>query len=202
MSQDQHPGAEGDFFVTFFLVVSDQDRSRNFYQSVFGGKVLLEHDPVILEVANARLILNDGGGPTDDKPTVTLTTPPDPDQVSAFLNIRVTDIATASKIWSARGAEFLTEPKDHGREIRAYIRDPDGHLIEVGQTPPRQARKAVSRSSYFERSWKLTPWLRRRRLWLPVGSRPPARAASGRSHGRRCALSGPSPVSATPRRRA
>ncbi len=68
MSQDQHPGAEGDFFVTFFLVVSDQDRSRNFYQSVFGGKVLLERDPVILEVANARLILNDGGGPTDDKP--------------------------------------------------------------------------------------------------------------------------------------
>jgi lactoylglutathione lyase len=136
MSQDQHPGAEGDFFVTFFLVVSDQDRSRNFYQSVFGGKVLRERDPVILEVANARLILNDGGGPTDDKPTVTLTTPPDPDQVSAFLNIRVTDIATASKTWSARGAEFLTEPKDHGREIRAYIRDPDGHLIEVGQTTP------------------------------------------------------------------
>ncbi|HXL20697.1 MAG TPA: hypothetical protein VN961_24520, partial [Streptosporangiaceae bacterium] len=36
--------------------------------------------------------------------------------------------------WSARGAEFLTKPKDHGREIRACIRDPDGHLIEVGQT--------------------------------------------------------------------
>jgi hypothetical protein len=35
--------------------------------------------------------------------------------------------------WSAKGAEFLTEPKDHGREIRAYLRDPDGHLIEVGQ---------------------------------------------------------------------
>ena len=85
MSQDQHPGAEGDFFVTFFLVVSDQDRSRNFYQSVFGGKVLRDRDPVVLEVANAQLILNDGGGPTDDKPTVTLTTPPDPDQVSAFL---------------------------------------------------------------------------------------------------------------------
>jgi catechol 2,3-dioxygenase-like lactoylglutathione lyase family enzyme len=35
--------------------------------------------------------------------------------------------------WSARVAEFLTEPKDHGREIRCYLRDPDGHLIEVGQ---------------------------------------------------------------------
>jgi lactoylglutathione lyase len=29
---------------------------------------------------------------------------------------------------------FLTPPKDHGREIRCYMRDPDGHLIEVGQT--------------------------------------------------------------------
>jgi catechol 2,3-dioxygenase-like lactoylglutathione lyase family enzyme len=52
---------------------------------------------------------------------------------SAFLNVRVADIAAVYKAWSARGAEFLTEPKDHGREIRAYIRDPDGHLIEVGQ---------------------------------------------------------------------
>jgi catechol 2,3-dioxygenase-like lactoylglutathione lyase family enzyme len=39
----------------------------------------------------------------------------------------------AYRDWSARGATFLTEPKDHGYEIRAYIRDPDGHLIEVGQ---------------------------------------------------------------------
>jgi catechol 2,3-dioxygenase-like lactoylglutathione lyase family enzyme len=65
--------------------------------------------------------------------TVTLTTPPDPNRASAFLNVRVADIAAVYKAWSARGAEFLTEPKDHGREIRAYIRDPDGHLIEVGQ---------------------------------------------------------------------
>jgi lactoylglutathione lyase len=47
--------------------------------------------------------------------------------------VRVADIAAAYAEWSAKGAEFLTEPKDHGREIRAYIRDPDGHLIEVGQ---------------------------------------------------------------------
>ena len=79
------------------------------------------------------LILNVGGGPTDDKPTVTLTTPPDPNRTSAFLNFRVADIAKTYKEWSARGAQFLTEPKDHGREIRAYIRDPDGHLIEVGE---------------------------------------------------------------------
>ena len=118
---------------THFLVVSDQDRSREFYKSLFDGKVLLERDPVIMKVANTWLILNNGGGPTDDKPTVTLTTPPDANRTSAILNLRVADIQKAYADWSARGAEFLTEPKDHGREIRAYIRDPDGHLIEVGQ---------------------------------------------------------------------
>jgi lactoylglutathione lyase len=65
---------------------------------------------------------------------VTLTTPPDPNRTSAFLNIRVLDIEKVYKDWSAKGAKFLAEPKDHGRGIRAYIRDPDGHLIEVGRT--------------------------------------------------------------------
>ncbi len=111
----------------------DQDRSREFYQTLFDGTVGLERDPVILRVANTWLILNEGGGPTDDKPSVTLTTPPDPDRSSGFLNVRVADIQKVYEDWSARGVEFLTEPKDHGREIRAYIRDPDGHLIEVGQ---------------------------------------------------------------------
>lgn len=69
-----------------------------------------------------------------DRAALTLPTPADPDRASAFLNIRVADIGAAYADWSARGAEFLTEPKDHGREIHAYIRDPDGHLIEVGQT--------------------------------------------------------------------
>jgi len=94
---------------------------------------VLARDPVILSLGGSWLILNAGGGPTDDKPAVTLAPPPDPNLVSAFLNLRVADIAEAYAEWSARGAQFLTEPKDHGREIRAYIRDPDGHLIEVGQ---------------------------------------------------------------------
>ena len=133
MEEFDFPAPTEGFVITNFLVVSDQDRSREFYKNVFGAKVVLARDPVILRIANTWLILNDGGGPTDDKPTVTLTTPSDPNRVSAFLNIRVADIAQTYKDWSARGAQFLTEPKDHGREIRAYIRDPDGHLIEVGQ---------------------------------------------------------------------
>ena len=134
MTNTEFPAPRSGFVLTHFLVVSDQDRSREFYRSVFGATVLLERDPVILRLANSWLILNAGGGPTDDKPTVTLAPPADPDRASAFLNIRVADIAAAYAEWSAKGAEFLTEPKDHGREIRAFIRDPDGHLIEVGQT--------------------------------------------------------------------
>lgn len=133
MERPEFPAPSVGFVVTHFLVVSDQDRSREFYQSVFDAQVVIERDPVILKLANTWLILNVGGGPTDDKPTVTLTTPPDPSRVSAFLNFRVADIAKAYKEWSAKGAQFLTEPRDHGREIRAYIRDPDGHLIEVGE---------------------------------------------------------------------
>jgi lactoylglutathione lyase len=141
MSDNDPPIPADGFVVTHFLVVSDQDRSRDFYQTVFGAAVVRERDPVILKIANSWLILNVGGGPTDDKPTVTLTPPADPSHASAFLNIRVADIAEAYAQWSARGAQFLTEPKVHAAEIRAYIRDPDGHLIEVGQTTagPRPA---------------------------------------------------------------
>ena len=34
----------------------------------------------------------------------------------------------------AKGAEFVTPPIDRGAELRCYLRDPDGYLIEVGQS--------------------------------------------------------------------
>jgi len=134
MAREDFPAPEHDFLLTHFLVVSDMDRSREFYRSMLGGTVVNERSPVIMRVANSWLILNEGGGPTDDKPHVILETPPDPNRTSAFLNIRVADIAAVYDEWCGKGVEFLTEPKDHGREIRAYVRDPDGHLIEVGQS--------------------------------------------------------------------
>jgi lactoylglutathione lyase len=133
MNRDDFPAPKDGFVLTHFLVVSDQDRSRDFYRSLFDGQVLRERDPAIMKVVNSWIILNVGGGPTDDKPNVTLTTPSDPGHASAFLNVRVADIQKVYHEWSAKGATFLTEPKDHGVEIRAYLRDPDSHLIEVGQ---------------------------------------------------------------------
>jgi predicted enzyme related to lactoylglutathione lyase len=105
-----------------------------FYAEVLGGETVRKGEPSIVALANSWIIINVGGGPTDDKPTVTLETPRDPDRVSSFLNIRVADIEAVYAEWCARGAQFLTPPKEHETEIRCYIRDPDGHLIEVGQT--------------------------------------------------------------------
>src|SRR5919197_6250223 len=89
--------------LTHFVVSDDVERSRRFYTEVLGGETVLEGEPSIVALANGWIIINRGGGPTDDKPTVTLEPPPDPDRTSAFLNIRVADIATVYAEWSARG---------------------------------------------------------------------------------------------------
>jgi len=123
--------------LAHFIVSGDVERSRRFYTEVLGGRVVFAGDPTYVALSNSWIIINVGGGPTDDKPAVTLETPRDPDRVSSFLNVRVKDIEAVYAEWSARGAQFLTPPKQHQYEIRCYIRDPDGHLIEVGQTTSR-----------------------------------------------------------------
>ena len=128
------PAPTEEIVLTQFIVSSDVERSRRFYTEVLGGETVLEGEPTVVALANGWIIINIGGGPTDDKPTVTLEPPSDQDRVSAFLNIRVADIHAVYEEWSGRGAEFVTPPIDRGREIRCYIRDPDGHLIEVGQS--------------------------------------------------------------------
>ena len=128
--------------LAHFIVSNDVQRSRRFYTEVLGGRVIFSgqggDDLAYVALANTFIVINAGGGPTDDKPTVTLEAPRDPDRVSSFLNIRVEDMKKVYAEWSARGAQFLTPPKQHQYEIRCYMRDPDGHLIEVGQTTDPQ----------------------------------------------------------------
>jgi catechol 2,3-dioxygenase-like lactoylglutathione lyase family enzyme len=133
------PPREG-FTIAHFLIVADIDRSVRFYEKVFGGRVASRGDsegaPGYVQIANTWLIVNVGGGPTPDKPTVTLTVPRDLNSFSSFMNIRVADIHACYELWKSRGAEFITEPKPKYGETRCYIRDPDGYIIEVGQSNP------------------------------------------------------------------
>ncbi|MFI2297767.1 VOC family protein [Actinacidiphila glaucinigra] len=127
------PVPEHGLLLTHFLTVRDVAVSRRFYADVFGGEVVMEENPAIVKVANSWLIMNPGGGPTPDKPDVTLEVPQVTDRVSGFLNVRVADIAAFHAHAVAKGARFLTEPLNRGSELRCYLRDPDGYLIEVGQ---------------------------------------------------------------------
>jgi catechol 2,3-dioxygenase-like lactoylglutathione lyase family enzyme len=122
------------FIVTVTLIVSDIARSAAFYRDVLGATVLREGEPTFLRLANIWIIINRGGGPTDDKPEVIASPPKDLNTLSSFLNLRVVDIKRCYELWRSRGAPFITEPKIHETEMRCYMRDPDGYLIEVGQT--------------------------------------------------------------------
>ena len=133
IKRDDIPAPRQGIVLTHFLTVKDQERSRAFYADLPGGQVVLESDPCIIKLVNSWIILNVGGGPTDDKPDVTLAAPTDLKTVSSFLNIRVADIRPKYEEWRSKGAHFLTPPIDRGPEIRCYMRDPDGYLIEVGE---------------------------------------------------------------------
>jgi putative intracellular protease/amidase/predicted enzyme related to lactoylglutathione lyase len=130
------PPREG-ISIAHFLTVADIDRSARFYETVFGGRILSRGDssgaPAYIQIANTWLLVNVGGGPTPDKPSVTLTVP-DPNHINSFMNIRVADIQACYELWKSRGAEFITEPIPKYGETRCYIRDPDGYIIEVGQS--------------------------------------------------------------------
>ena len=130
------PPREG-ISIAHFLTVADIERSARFYETVFGGRILSRGDssgaPAYIQVANTWLLVNVGGGPTPDKPSVTLTVP-DPNHINSFMNIRVADIQACYELWKSRGAEFITEPIPKYGETRCYIRDPDGYIIEVGQS--------------------------------------------------------------------
>ncbi|BCB78076.1 VOC family protein [Phytohabitans flavus] len=124
--------AEG-ILVTQFITVRNVARSRDFYSRVLGGTVVVDENPCVVRLSNSWIIMNPGGPPTPDKPDVSVVDYEPGDTTSTFLNLRVADIQARYEEWKAKGAEFLTPPLDRVAEIRCYMRDPDGYLIEVGQ---------------------------------------------------------------------
>lgn len=117
------------------LVVADVAASRDWYVEVLDASVFGEYGgtSVVLDLMGNWLLLVTGGEPTPDKPTVTLAVPDDPDRVSGEIIFRVEDCQGTYELLRERGAEFLTAPLDRGGEIRAFFRDPDGHLFEISQ---------------------------------------------------------------------
>jgi catechol 2,3-dioxygenase-like lactoylglutathione lyase family enzyme len=136
---DREPGPLGaEVAVTHILVVADLAISRAFWVDTLGAELYREYagTSVVLSFAGTWLLLVTGGGPTADKPAVTFEPPADPDRVSHAMTLRVADCRAAYAALTARGAAFLTPPHDWGGEVRCFLRDPDGHLVELSQSVP------------------------------------------------------------------
>lgn len=127
------PAPEEGILVAMFITVRHVARSRDFYSRVLGGTVVLDENPCIVMLSNSWIIMNPGGPPTPDKPGISVVDYEPGDTTSIFLNLRVADIQACYQEWQRKGAEFVTPPIDREAEIRCYMRDPDGYLIEVGQ---------------------------------------------------------------------
>ena len=127
------PAPEEGILVTLFITVRSVARSRDFYSRVLGGTVVLDENPCIVRLSNSWILMNPGGPPTPDKPGISVVDYQPGDTTSIFLNLRAADIRACYEAWNERGAEFVTPPIDREAEIRCYLRDPDGYLIEVGQ---------------------------------------------------------------------
>ena len=121
--------------LTQILVVGDLNRSSRFYQDVLGAEPFREYrgTSAVLRLLGNWILLVTGGPPTADKPSVSFAPPADPDLVSRAWTIRVPDCRAAYQTLGERGAQFLTPPVERESEIRCFLRDPDGHLIELSE---------------------------------------------------------------------
>ena len=118
--------------LTHLLVVADLGRSRAWYRTVLGADERGSYEgSAVFLLAGSWLLLVEGGDPTADKPTVTFAAPADPDRVATELILAVPDCDAAYRQLVARGAAFLTPPVTYDWEVRAFFRDPDGHLFEI-----------------------------------------------------------------------
>lgn len=127
------PGS--DVILSHILVVQDIERSVAWYRDVLGAPLFREYGgtTAVFEVNGAWLVLVTGGGPTQDKPTVSMEAPAHPDLVSHSMTFRVQDCQAAYRELKGRGMTFLTEPVASEWEVRVFFRDPDGHLFELSE---------------------------------------------------------------------
>ena len=126
MASEDFPAPSEGFVVTHFIVAADVARSRDFYTGVLGGTVVLDGEPTIIKLSNGWVIINVGGGPTDDKPEVVLEPPTDPTRASAFLNLRVADIRLPTRSGAREGPSSSPRPRSTAARSAATCATPTG----------------------------------------------------------------------------
>ena len=135
MSKSLHEFPEPGMELTTILVVSDIDKSKEFYLNILGADLFREYGgtSVVLKFLGSWILLVTSGEPTPDKPEVYFEPADNPNSVSHSFTIRVPNCQRAYEALSSLGAEFIAPPYDWGPEIRCFFKDPDGHLFEISE---------------------------------------------------------------------
>jgi Glyoxalase/Bleomycin resistance protein/Dioxygenase superfamily len=137
--------------VTILLIVKDVARTRRFYEQVFGAQRIEDDDPAVLRLDNTWLLINSGDAPTDDKPTVTVASPADPDRLPVYDSAMnhflfyISLIAVISA--SASSAADLSGSPDMENMMGSYrclSHDPNGRISYFMPTCPRPVYKVIA----------------------------------------------------------
>lgn len=116
------------------LVVADLDRALAFWVQRIGAEAEVAWDGyALLRIGEGRLHLALAGEAPPDRAVRLVPPSVDPRQATGEVVIRVTDCRAVVEALEQRGVEFLGPPASPawGGEVRAFLRDPDGHLVEV-----------------------------------------------------------------------
>ena len=116
------------------LLVDDLDRSLAFYCDTLGLRLGHRSDPYAqLDTGRTRVALYLRTAMADTLGLGDLRRP-DPRAPAFELGFKVDDVDAAYGALTGRGVEGVVEPTDRPWGQRtAYVRDPDGHLIELAE---------------------------------------------------------------------
>jgi catechol 2,3-dioxygenase-like lactoylglutathione lyase family enzyme len=107
--------------VEVALFTDDVEAAKMFYGSLLGSEPEAEWPGgAIFAAGNAKLLVHERAGGIENGP-------PNEDHFA----LAAGDLDGTCDALRARGFEFLVEPRDYPWGRSAYLRDPDGRLVEL-----------------------------------------------------------------------
>jgi len=111
-------------FVEIALFTDDVERAKGFYERLVGGAPEAEWPGgAIFSAGSVKLLVHERAGAMAGGP-------PNEDHIA----LGVADLDAACAELAEQGFSFLVEPRDYPWGRSAYLRDPDGRLVELSQT--------------------------------------------------------------------
>ena len=106
------------------LFTSDVERTAAFYRDLIGAPPVAEWPGgALFAVGSSKLLVHERAAAMDGGP---------PNEDHFAISVDALDEACAKLI--ARGSAVLVEPRDYSWGRSAYLRDPDGRLVELSQS--------------------------------------------------------------------